>query len=40
MQFKVDENLPIEVAEMLNTEPMVGMLWIVDEAALRIRGEK
>ena len=24
---------------LLNTEPLIGMLWVVDETALRIRGE-
>jgi hypothetical protein len=27
------------VIPLLNTEPLVGMLWIVDHTALRIRGE-
>ena len=24
---------------LLNTEPLIGMLWMVDETALRVRGE-
>ena len=27
------------VIPLLNTEPLIGMLWVVDETALRIRGE-
>jgi predicted nuclease of predicted toxin-antitoxin system len=28
------------VIPLLNNEPLVGMLWVVDETALRIRGER
>jgi hypothetical protein len=27
------------IMPLLSTEPLVGTLWIVDETALRIRGE-
>jgi predicted nuclease of predicted toxin-antitoxin system len=27
------------VIPLLSTEPLIGMLWVVDETALRIRGE-
>ncbi len=27
------------VVPLLNKEPLVGMLWVVDQTALRIRGE-
>jgi hypothetical protein len=27
------------VIPLLNTEPLVGYLWVVDQTALRIRGE-
>jgi hypothetical protein len=33
--------LPVieRVIRLLNTEPLTGLLWIVDESAIRIRGE-
>jgi predicted nuclease of predicted toxin-antitoxin system len=33
--------LPVieRVIRLLNTEPLTGLLWIVDESAVRIRGE-
>ena len=43
MRFKVDENLPDDIAQALNLmdqEPLVGRLWIVEEHQIRIRGEK
>jgi len=37
MRFKLDENMPVEAAELLNKEPIRHRLWIVDEKRLRIR---
>lgn len=45
MRFKIDENLPIEVAglleqdghEVLRSEPLERRLWIVEEHRIRIR---
>jgi hypothetical protein len=40
MQDKPSVQAVVErVIPLLNTEPLLGMLWVVDETALRIRGE-
>jgi predicted nuclease of predicted toxin-antitoxin system len=43
MRFKIDENLPIELSDLLTAAghdaiTLDQRLWIVDEASIRIRG--
>ena len=45
MKFKIDQNLPVEAADlvgkaipMLALRPINGRLWIVEPDRLRIRG--
>jgi len=41
MQFKIDENLLIEIAELLiGREPLNKHLGIAEEARIRIRGKE
>jgi hypothetical protein len=38
VRFKIDENLPVETAEiLLSSEPLVGHLWIVESSRIRVR---
>ena len=37
MKFKVDENLPVELAEFLRKEKVDKHLWILEEDRIRIR---